>query len=330
MLIISEKEIKQHYRMTDAYEDIKQGIISLQNGNIENPFRTVIDIPKYEASALYMPSADFAEHKTATKVVTIFPQNPAVNKPTTQGVILLSDGKNGEHLSVMGASYLTRLRTGALSAIATNKLARKDATTLGVIGTGGMAFEQVLGVLEVRHIQEIILFNRTTDKAYLFKQKLQEYGVTTDIQIVENVDELVKQAHIINCATRSNSPVFNGELLQEGTHINGVGSYLPTMREVDVTTLTRSAIILVDDLHGVKEEAGEFIHADADQTVDWSFANIDSSLKEITINDELLRQSDKDITFFKSVGAAYFDLIVANGTYKKAKQQSFGQEISLD
>src|SRR5690625_6135146 len=126
--------------------------------------RTVMEIKEHEASALYMPSADTSENKSATKVVTIFPKNPLINKPTTQGVLSLSDASNGEHLSTMDASYLTRLRTGALSAIGTHKLAREDANVRGVIGTGAMAFEQYLGVLEVLNIEQIcfIIPNSTT------------------------------------------------------------------------------------------------------------------------------------------------------------------------
>lgn len=327
MLILAEEEIKDLYGMADAFKDLQKGIIAMQEGKIESPFRTVIDVPDHEGSALYMPSADFEEAKTATKVVTIFPHNPKADKPTTQGVLLLSDATNGDHVCLMNASYLTRLRTGGLSAIGTNKLARSDSKTLGVIGTGAMAFEQVLGVLEVRSIEEIILFNRTEKRAHVFKEQLIAFGVKQKISIVKDVNELVKAADIINCATRSNEPVFDGSLLKPGTHINGVGSFLPHMREVDLTTVNKADIIVVDDFHGVKEEAGEFIHAA--NTEEWSFSEIKGELKDIEINDALLRTADEEITFFKSVGAAYFDLIVANGSYKKARINNVGTTVSL-
>src|SRR5699024_2519431 len=111
------------------------------------------------------------------------------------------------------------------------------------------------------------------------------------------------------------------------THVNGVGSFLPHMREVDQTTIEKTSFIVVDDLHGVKEEAGEFIHAD--KTTNWSFDDIFGELQELDMNDELLRTTNQEITFFKSVGAAYFDLIVANGTYNKAIKQGVGQPVEL-
>src|SRR5690625_2447749 len=161
MLILSEKEIQKNYLMKDAINDLKQGLISKNAGKIYNPHRTVIDVPAYQASALYMPGADFSKEMAAVKVVSIFPENPEQGMPTTQGVLMLTDARTGEHLCMMNASYLTRLRTGALSGVATEKLSRKGSTTLGVIGTGAMSFEQVLGVLEVRDIDTIKLFNRT-------------------------------------------------------------------------------------------------------------------------------------------------------------------------
>ncbi|API91163.1 ornithine cyclodeaminase [Virgibacillus pantothenticus] len=325
MLILSEKEIQTHYFMQDAIRDLKQGLQAKNNGMIENPSRIVIEIPKYNASGLYMPSADLSLEIASVKVVSIFPENPKQQKPTTQGVLLLTDATNGEHICLMTASFLTRLRTGALSGIATEKMARLDAKTLGVIGTGSMAFEQVLGVLAVRDIKDIILFNRTFERAVYFKEKLQAWGVTIPIQVVQDVQDVMQSADIVACSTRSNTPVFNGKDVQPGTHINGVGSFLPTMREVDVETITKADQIVVDDLASAKEEAGELIYA-AEQS-DWSFSNVAAQLNELIEYPNLIRPSDEAITFFKSVGTAYFDLAVARGIYAKAISLGFGQKM---
>lgn len=327
MLVLSEQDIQKNYFMIDAIADIKQALISKNKGFIHNPHRTVIDIPTYQASALYMPSADLAEEITVVKVVSIFPENPERGKPTTQAVMLLTNAQTGEHIGMMNASYLTRLRTGALSGIATEKLARLDSKTLGVIGTGAMAFEQVLGVLEVREIETIMLFNRTYEKAEQFKEKLIEHGVQKEVAVVQTVDELVQQADIICCSTRSHSPVFNGHKLNEGTHINGVGSFLPTMREVDLTTIQRADKIVVDDLEGVQAEAGELIHASEESN--WNFSDIHAELSHLSEGDHLVRETEEEITFFKSVGAAYFDLAVAKGVYLKARNLGIGSKVDL-
>ena len=327
MLIINEKQIQQSYKMAEAIKDVKVMLQAKQQGKINNPHRTVLDFPERQASALYMPSADLTEEVAGVKVVTIFPENPASGKPTTQGMILLSDATNGEHAAMMSASYLTRLRTGALSAIATEYLSREDSKVLTVIGTGAMAFEQVLGVLETRAIEKIILVNRTAEKAHAFGEKLKVYGVETAYEIETDVPKAVQQADIICCATRSSLPVFDGKDLKPGTHINGVGSYLPSMREVDETTVARADKIVVDDLAGVKDEAGELIHSARNE--DWSFNKVHGQLGELLAGEKDGRESSEEITFFKSVGAAYFDLAVAKGVYAKAKTDGTGTEIEM-
>ena len=327
MLILTEKDIKNHYTMKDAIEDISLGLTAKKVGNISNPHRTVLSFPDVEGSALYMPSADVENEIAAVKVVSIFPQNPSIGKATTQGVLMLTDGKTGEHICMMDASYLTRLRTGALSAIATKRFARVNSKVLGVIGTGGMAFEQVLGVTAVRDIEQIKLYNRTREKAEYFREKLIDFGIQAEIEVVNSSNEAVEQADIINCATRSLDPVFDGNLLKPGTHINGVGSFLPTMREVDQTTIDRASKIIVDDLEGVKEEAGELIHADIHSK--WKFTDVHGELSDFAGGNHLLRNTDEEISFFKSVGAAYFDLVAAAGVYRKLKVKDIGGQMEL-
>ena len=327
MLVINEKQIQTVYKMKDAITDVTEMLKAKEAGKIDSPHRTVIEFKQHEASALYMPSADLVSEISAVKVVTIFPGNPALGKPTTQGVVLLSDATNGEHVAMMNASYLTRLRTGALSGIATNLLARKDSRVMKLIGTGAMAFEQVLGVLAVRSIENIILVNRTPEKAQAFGEKLHAFGVETPFVVNTDVTDAVKQADIICCATRSNEPVFNGGDLQRGTHINGVGSYLPHMREVDEKTVLVADKIVVDDLAGVKDEAGELMHAS--KNGEWSFEDVHGELGKLIVGVKPGRESEEEITFFKSVGAAYFDLAVAKGVYEKAKNMGQGMEIEI-
>ncbi|WP_270179759.1 ornithine cyclodeaminase family protein [Alkalihalobacillus sp. CinArs1] len=326
MLILNEKEIKELYSMRDAIQDISSMLETKEKGTIQNPHRTVLDIPKHEASALYMPSADLVGELSSVKIVSIFPDNPSQGKPTTQGVIVVSDGRNGEHLALMNASYLTRLRTGALSGIATKYLAKEESSVLTVIGTGAMAFEQVLAVLEVRDIKTILLVNRTKEKAHKFGEKMKSHGITIPFEVVEDTSSAVKRADIICCATRSNEPVFSGKDVQPGTHVNGVGSYLPHMREVDEFFVTHSNKIVVDDLEGIKNEAGELIHAHTSNK--WTFDDIYAQLEDL-VRDKKCRSSNDEITFFKSVGAAYFDLSVAKGVYKKAKEVGAGLEVEV-
>lgn len=327
MIILNEQQIQHAYGMADAIEDVKAVLKSKAENSIEAPLRTVIDFTAENASILYMPSADKVQQFASNKIVSIFPGNPEKGLPTTQGILLLNDASDGRTLALLNASYLTRLRTGALSAIATDYLAREEASSLTVIGTGGMAYEQVLGVLVVRPIKTIQLVNRTLEKALEFQKKLQDSFPDLEITVEEDVNKAVEKADIINCATRSNVSVFDGSFVKKGTHINGVGSYLPEMREIDEALITESNKIIVDDLHGVEEEAGEFISAV--NKGQWSFSKLHGTIEELVVSTVKGRENEDEITIFKSVGASYYDLAVAIGVYKKALKDNLGTSIDI-
>lgn len=329
MLILSEKQIRSIYTMKDAIKDLEKALILNTEGKIVNPHRTVLDFPEKNASALYMPSAMEPIGKSSVKVVTIFPNNPSQGKKTTQGVILLSDTENGDHLACLNASYLTRLRTGAASGIATKYLAKETASTVALIGCGAMAAEQLQAVLEVKEIKEIFLFNRTTAKAHEFAEKIPELDPNYHgtITIMESADAAVSDADIVICSTRSETPVFSGKALKQGTHINGVGSYLPHMQEVDEEAILKCSKIVVDTIEGAKQEAGDLI-IPAEAGI-WNFSSLHGELGELAAGQILGRECGEEITFFKSVGIAYFDLAVAAAVYEKAKLAGVGIEVEI-
>ena len=327
LIILNEKEIQSFYHMKNAIEDIKHILKAKSEGKIAAPHRTVLDFPAKEASALYMPSADLENQMASVKVVTIFPGNSAAGVPTTQGVIVLSSTEDGSHLAAMNASYLTRLRTGAMSAIATDYLAKKNAAKLAVIGTGAMAFEQCLGVMEIRDITEITLYNRTREKTKEFAERLRNAGYTGSFIFETDANIAVADADIICCATKTTMPLFNGENLKEGAHVNGVGSYLPNMRELDEYTVTNAGKIVVDDLPGVQHEAGELMHAEQEGL--WRFSDVHAELMQLVTGEKAGREKEDELTFFKSVGASYYDLAVAEGVYRKASEHEKGTIVEI-
>ena len=324
MLILNEQLIQSIYKIEDAIRDVEAMLVAIQQGHVENPHRTVLSVPERNGSVLYMPSSD-GTSMAATKIVSIFPDNSSADLPTTQGAILLTELETGKHISLLSASYLTRLRTGALSAISARHLARPDSQVLTVIGTGGMAFEQVLGIVNVLPIQDIYLINRSIDKTYTFSEKLKEAGVTAVIHTGVERNEAVAKSDVICCATRSTEEVFDANYIKAGTHIIGVGSYLTEMREIPLGAIERAALIFADDSEGLKAEAGEFI--DAVKRGRWSFEQLSGTLAELHVNP--VERGIEDITIFKSVGAAHFDLAVAKGVFDQAKELSEGEEILL-
>ncbi|WP_411843851.1 ornithine cyclodeaminase family protein [Salinicoccus sp. HZC-1] len=310
MITLTDEQIQEKYLIDHAIEDVKNILEDLRNDAIVQSVRTVLPVDD-ESSMLYMPCISKASKTSIIKTVSIFPVNKDL--PTTQGNILVTDLADGQHKASMDASYLTRLRTGAMTAIATDKLARKESRVLGVIGTGNMAFEQVLGVMEVRDIEKVILFNRTAGKAHAFADRLKAFGVDAAFEVAEDVSEVVAASDIINCATQSAEPVFDGRDLRAGVHVNGVGSFKPSMREMDNETIAKANKIYVDDLEAIEEEAGELMHAVESGIITWE--DIQGSLVDI-FDGDYLRTDDAEITLYKCVGAGYFDLAVAGGVMR--------------
>ncbi|MFC6591027.1 ornithine cyclodeaminase family protein [Deinococcus lacus] len=330
MLILSERTLALHYGMPQATADLRAALLAEHAGAVLNPPRTVLDVPESRASALYMPAALRPAGQSgalAVKVVTIYPGNPAQGRPTTQGVTLLSDAATGEHLALLGASYLTRLRTGAVSALAAEALARPQAASLAVIGTGAMAHEQVLGLLAVRPVQKLFLYNPGRSRCEAFARTWQRLRPDLNIALCSTPEEAVAQAELVVCATRSSTPVFQGTALRPGTHITAVGSYLPSMRELDLDTLRRTDKVVVDTLEGTREEAGELLYAQEKGV--WSFAELHAELPALVAGARAGRENEAEITLFKCVGTAYFDLAVALGAYQLAREQGLGIEAEV-
>lgn len=318
MEIWNDDDIQSTYQMADAIKDIEALLKNMDA--ITTTQRLVLPTGDGTKSMLYMPSIHLDKQMGIVKIISITPKNPQYGRPTTQANMMLTNIETGEHVASLEASYLTRLRTGALSGIATKYMSRKHSQTLGLIGTGGMAFEQLLGNLHVRPIKKILLHNRTRKKAEKFKQRISESYPTVSVEIVNNVQSLVKNVDIINCQTASSSPVFDAVDVQIGTHINGIGSYRPDMKELDFHLFPKAHHIVFDDIEGVKEEAGEFI--EAHKTGIFRFEEIAGDLRSIVANEQLLRERDDEITIFKCVGAAHFDLAVAMGAYNKLSKKS--------
>ncbi|MDM5155338.1 ornithine cyclodeaminase family protein [Bacillus sp. DX1.1] len=322
MIHITEEMVKNTYKMKDCLQDVERAFRYYMNDEITTPVRLNVQHSQEEANSLYMPSYVAPIEFASTKIVSIFPQNTQKGKKALQSLIVLTETNSGQHVATIEASYLTTLRTGAMSGIATKHFARQNSSICAIIGCGAQALGQIQAVMEVRSLTHILLINRTMQKAYEFKKQLlsmyPEWNGT--IEIIESANEAVSIADIIICSTTSTTPVFDGNNLKNGTHINGIGSYQPHMQELDVTTLQRSNKIIVDTLEGVRHEAGDFLVAI--EKNEWDFSNIYSELGDIITGHKNGRTHSDEITLFKSVGVAFLDTVVANSIYQKHKEKS--------
>ncbi|WP_299065701.1 ornithine cyclodeaminase family protein [uncultured Psychrobacter sp.] len=340
MLVLDSKTVKNQLTMSMAIDSIEI-LLKLQKQHpewVKCPERLVIPTftasNKSSGSHLSMPSVlfDGNEEFAIVKLVTICPDNPQRNLPTTTAVVSVSNNDTGEILAFMDGVYVTQVRTAALSGIASKYLAKPDSQQVTVIGCGGMAYEQLNAVLTVcPNIKTVVLWNRTTKGANTFKTQFAdqypEWPVT--IEVCEDIGTAVKDADIINLATRATEGLFERSQIRSDTHINAVGAYQPEMKEVSDSIIAACSHVFIDDIEGGLHEAGDLIQADAAEDCDWTWKNLTGDLADLVTKKITIDQEKKGVTLFKSVGAASFDAAVALKIAQKAKSAGLGQLVEL-
>jgi ornithine cyclodeaminase len=223
---------------------------------------------------------------------------------------------------------LTRLRTGAATGAATELLSRPESERLSLLGAGGQALAQALGVLAVREVREIRIFDRTPKQAESLKEELTPYAEAKKIKILraDSAEKAVLGADILVTATTSRTPVFPGRALSPGAHINAIGAFTPEMQEVDEETILRSRIF-VDSLETCLEEAGDLIIPMNKGLI--RREDIQGELGEIVSGIRAGRKTPAEITYFKSVGNAVQDIAVAQAVFRRASEKGLGREVEL-
>ncbi|MED3562668.1 NAD(P)-binding domain-containing protein [Bacillus xiapuensis] len=325
MLVISEAEIKKAITMDEVMKAVEVALVEYSERRTVTPVRTAISTSQTEGTALFMPSLVESAAGLGMKFVSVFPKN---KDKTIYGVMILSDVESGEPLALMESSSLTVLRTGAASGLATKYLAKEDAKVLGVIGTGSQSRGLIEAILHVRpSVSEIRLFNRTKKKASVLAEELMSRYQGIEIVIADTADQAVRGADIIVTATTSEKPVFSAESVMEGAHINGVGSFKPSMQEIPTEVITDAAKVVVESKEAALEECGDLINPI--QAGLFQEDALYGELGEIINGMKAGREADGEITVFKSVGLAAMDVVVAKAIYDKALELGIGQRVQL-
>lgn len=325
-ILLSRKDLKELITLTDVIRAVEEGFRQYHMGQCNIPVRKEMRIDENQGMFLFMPAYMKSENAFGTKIVSVFPNNLQRGLSTIQGVYMLNDPATGELLAVMDGIFLTALRTGATSAVATKFLARKDAAKLGIIGSGGQATFQAAAICEVRPIREIYVYDTNAQSAREFS-KTASRDLKLPVTAVNSSREAVIRADIVVTATTATKPVFNGEDLKPGTHINAIGYQSPSSRELDTTTM-RKARIVVDTYEGCMAEAGDLLIPIEQGKL--SEADIYADLGEIVSEHKKARSNDTEITLFKSLGFALEDLVTARTAYRKARDNGVGLEFKFD
>lgn len=329
MLILTADDVRKALPMSEAIEAMKKAYASFSNGTAVVPLRTRLPIPNSEALSLFMPAFVNSQdgNALAIKVVSLFPTNPPRGLAYIQAAVLVFDAETGRAIALLEGSSLTAIRTGAASGAAIDLLARKDSRVAAIFGAGAQGRTQLEAVCSARKIETAFIFAKSMEKAKAFVQEMKsKNGITEDIRVASSAKEAVEHADIVCTATTSTKPVFDDKDVRAGTHISAVGSYTPDMQEVPAETLQR-AKIFVDSRAASLEEAGDLIQPMRAGLFDES--RIRGELGEVVLGKVSGRESQEEITYFKSVGIAAQDAMAAQVALNNAHTMNIGTEVDF-
>lgn len=329
MLVLTRSDLKRLVPMTEAIELMKVAFTELSAGRAVLPLRTVLEIEPGVSSTLVMPAYLPEVGALGFKVISIFTKNPQRGLPTGNAMVCMLDAETGVPAALLNGAFLTALRTGAVSGAATDLLARKDARTLTVVGAGVQGVTQALAVCAVREIDAVTVVYRSDASWTRFMESVERDWpeLSGKIRGTTDVEAAVRGADVICAATTSKTPVFDAAWVKPGTHINGVGSFTPEMQEIPAGTVAQARVI-VDHRESILAEGGDIIIPL--QAGTFGEDHIVAELGELAAGSAIGRTSDDELTFFKSVGNAVQDIVVAKRAIDRAVKGGIGQEISLD
>jgi len=329
MLVLRAIDQQKLLTMSEAIDSVGVALSEFSSHRAITPIRTSIPVAKGNGTALFMPSVVEATNSLGVKFVSVFPDNQLHGKKTIYGLMLLADVMTGEPLAMLEASYLTILRTGAASGLATKLLSREKASVLTIIGTGAQARGVLKAIQAVRPIEQVRLYNRNELKAHDFAEEITEQADFEDLEVLvlKEPDHAVEGADIIVTATSSSTPVFSVGSTTAGVHINAIGSFRPGMQEIPAEVMARADKIVVESWEAALEETGDLINPIEQGLI--TPEQMYAELGEIVNGSKAGRESDTELTVFKSVGLAAMDVVIAKALYDRAKQLGIGQEVLL-
>ena len=305
MRLYSESQVRSAVMPDEVIQAIRSAF-ARGFATLRMPVRTTLELDG--ALLLVMPCYDSALNAAGVKLVSVSA------KAGVHAIYELLDPATGISIARMEADYLTDLRTAATSAVATDLLARKDAETLGIFGSGRQAVAHLTVLPCVRKFKRFLVCGSARSDLKAFCAKMKKEHVL-DIEMTD-AQTVAKESDVICTCTTAHEPLFNGNWLRLGTHLNLVGAFQPETSEVDDTTVKRARVV-VDTYEGALSEAGDLLIPINNGTVERS--HIVADLHEIASGKKPGRTNPDQITLFKSVGCAMEDLVTAHLIYQQAE-----------
>lgn len=316
-LFLSEADVVSLLPMENAIEAVKYGLNELGHKRAENQPRARVAIGN---TALNIMSAAISEANimgAKNYTFTTRPKDPIA-------YFLLFSGE-GNLLCLMKADELGRIRTGAVTGLATDYLAAPDSKVAALLGTGFQAETQLKAICEVRKLKRVNVWSRRVESVREFCSRLQPH-IDAELKPAEDVELAVKNADIITTATSAAQPILTGNLINNGVHLNAIGNNRAYEREIDGEVVNRADLIITDSIEQAKLESGDLVIAAEEGFNVWDRVG---ELTDLIVGEVKGRTSTEQITMFKSNGLAIEDVAAAYYVYKEALRLNIGTSLEI-
>lgn len=325
-LVLRADEIERLLPMGECIEVVAAALVALDGGELSQPLRSVFAPPGANGLMAWMPAHRGGPAPLyGAKVLCVIPDNPSRGLDGHQGQMLLADGVTGRLRALLDASAVTAIRTAAVSALATRLLAREDARELAIVGTGVQALRHLESIPLVRPIERVRVAGRSPERARQFVAAVAG-RVPFAIEASASAEAAVRGADVVVTATTSREPVLAREWLARGAHVNAVGASRPTSRELDTATVA-DALLVTDRRESLEHEAAEYRLGLEEGLV--SRSHLHAELGELLTGKAEGRTSDEQLTLFRSLGLAVFDLAAAEHVVQKAQESGAGVAVDF-
>jgi len=310
MRVIDRDEVARRLTYEACIPIVRQAMIAFSKGDTRQLLRSVISLGHGHLFGI-MPGALGENAAFGAKLVSVYPENFAKGRQSHQGLVILFDPDTGEPVCVVHAGEITAIRTAAASAVATEVLARPDATRLALLGYGEQAATHARALLKVRPLQAVRVWGRSGERAEEFCRRM---GAELDIPFdrAVTVEEAVSDADMVCTVSAAREPILKGAWVRPGTHVNVVGSSVAGPCEVDIDLVARARFV-VDSREGVLSQGAEFLRAQEAGVI--NDAHIVAEIGQVLAGDVIGRRSATEITVYKSLGHVVQDLASAWALY---------------
>jgi ornithine cyclodeaminase len=315
--------------MPECIRVMRDALGALARGEALVPLRTIMRVPGVGGFLGLMPGyispLKGQEGALGMKAVSVFPGNAKRGIDTHQGAVLLFEADTGRLSALMDGAAITAIRTAAVSGVATDLLARRDASELAILGAGVQARTHIDAVAAVRPLRQVRIWSRNPERAAALAAELRP-RFQFPIEPATSVETAVRAADIVATVTASPEPILQRPWLKEGVHINAVGSSIPTSREIDTATMA-AARLFVDRRESALAEAGDLLIPMLEGAVKGD--HIQSELGDVIIGKDPGRRSPTELTLFKSLGLAVEDVASAAYIVRRARETGTGQTVKM-